>query len=120
MLTVGGKVSSDMRIHSLRLLRGLGATDLIAYLYPRIFSLHTLSEQVCIITRHITHLQDGFADKTGQLVLPPLVRASKQYLDDSGAYLLGIEAPLEYGIMCRKWTNDDFVYWAECCASAFK
>lgn len=46
-LIVGGKVNSDMRIHSLRLLRGFGATDLIAYLYPRIFSLHTMSDEVC-------------------------------------------------------------------------
>ena len=44
----GGRVSSDMRIHSLRLLRGFGATDLIAYLYPRIFSLHTMSDKVFI------------------------------------------------------------------------
>ena len=35
-----------MRIHSLRLLRGFGATDLIAYLYPRIFSLHNMPDEV--------------------------------------------------------------------------
>lgn len=45
-LIIGGKVSSDMRINSLRLLRGFGATDLINYIYPRIFSLHTMSETV--------------------------------------------------------------------------
>jgi hypothetical protein len=43
---VGGKVSSDMRIHNLRFLRGASATDLIASIYPRIFSLHTMTEQV--------------------------------------------------------------------------
>jgi len=46
LLIVGGKVSSDMRIHSLRFLRGAGATGIIASIYPRIFSLHTMTEQV--------------------------------------------------------------------------
>lgn len=50
MLIVGGKVSSDMRICSMRLIRGLGATDLIAYLYPRILSLHTMTELVSSCT----------------------------------------------------------------------
>lgn len=42
----GAKISSDMRIQSLRLIRSAGTTDLVGYLYPRIFSLHTMSEQV--------------------------------------------------------------------------
>jgi len=49
MLIAAAKVSSDMRIQSLRLLRSFGATELIAYLYPRIFSLHTMTEQVCMV-----------------------------------------------------------------------
>ena len=78
-----------MRIHSLRLLRGLGAKDLIGYLYPRIFSLHNMPEEVPSRSHlEILRCQAGFPDKTGQFVLPPIVRATRQTLEDSGAYLL--------------------------------
>jgi len=77
-----------MRIHSLRLLRAFGCTDLVAYIYPRIFALHTLSNEVSPIFSLVTS-QEGFPDDTGLLVLPPQVRASRQYLEDTGAYLLG-------------------------------
>jgi protein transport protein SEC24 len=78
-----------MRIHSLRLLRGLGATDLIAYLYPRIFSLHTMSDEVNQIENALI-MQEGYPDNAGQLVLPPVVRATRKALEESGAYLMGI------------------------------
>jgi len=78
-----------MRIHSLRLLRSFGARDLIGYLYPRIFSLHNMPEEVPSRSQlKILIGQAGFPDKTGQLVLPPIVRATRQCLEDSGAYLL--------------------------------
>jgi hypothetical protein len=52
-------VSSDMRIHSLRLLRGLGATELVAYLYPRIFALHAMSDIVFMASSSVADHSGG-------------------------------------------------------------
>jgi len=89
-----------MRIHSLRLFRAFGTTDLISYIYPRIFALHAMTDQVCVIYS-AAHIQEGFPDSTGQIVLPPQVRASRHYLDEGGAYLLG-HSPLSLNINLQK------------------
>jgi protein transport protein SEC24 len=43
----GGNVSSDMRVHSMRLLKSVGPGELQLYLYPRILPIHSMAEEVC-------------------------------------------------------------------------
>lgn len=43
----GGNVASDMRVHSMRLLKSMGPAELQLYLYPRILPIHSMTEEVC-------------------------------------------------------------------------
>lgn len=69
-------ISSDMRVYHMRMLKGMGVSESIAFLYPRMVAVHTMTE------RH------GVADARGRIVLPPLVRVSYARLESAGAYLL--------------------------------
>lgn len=51
--------------------------EIALYLYPRIFALHNLSTGDCFPSA-----------ETGQLVLPPTVRASFSRVEEGGAYLV--------------------------------
>lgn len=42
----GGNVASDMRVHSMRLLKSMGPGELQLYLYPKILPIHSMTEEV--------------------------------------------------------------------------
>lgn len=71
-----GNVSSDLRVHSMRLLKSMSPADTSLYLYPRILPLHSLADE------------DGFASPTGHLQLPAQVRASFAFIEEGGVYLI--------------------------------
>lgn len=73
----GGNVSSDLRVHAMRLLKSMSAPDLQLYLYPRVISIHNLSET------------DGFPEQSsGRMLLPPALRASFGFIEEGGVYLI--------------------------------
>ncbi|KAK9471011.1 uncharacterized protein V1510DRAFT_421388 [Dipodascopsis tothii] len=84
----GGNVSSDARVHSMRLLRSLTPDALALYLYPRVYGLHNLAPG------------DGYRDPaTGRFGQPAtIVRPSMSRLDSYGAYIAdnGQGPPLLY------------------------
>ncbi|CAZ85498.1 unnamed protein product [Tuber melanosporum] len=72
----GGSVASDMRVHSMRLLKSMGPAELQLYLYPRILPIHSMTEE------------DGFPDSAGHLKIPAALRASFGFVEEGGAYLV--------------------------------
>lgn len=97
-----GAEPSDRRTHDMRMIRSMGAPELSIYLYPRIFALHSLNEQVRLLrpagqrlrgessslTEHDCASQDCFPNSEGHLVVPPTIRASFLRIEEGGAYLL--------------------------------
>jgi protein transport protein SEC24 len=82
----GGSESSDRRVHEMRMIRSIGALELSLYLYPRIYPIHNLQPE------------EGFADtETGQLKLPPTMRASFSRVETGGVYLV------DNGQQCILW-----------------
>lgn len=78
MLTsIGGVEPTDRRIHSARLLRSCGTTETALYLYPRIYAVHNLNPEDCFANA-----------ETGQLVVPPTLRASYSRIEEGGVYLV--------------------------------
>jgi len=75
--TSGGIEPTDRRIHSARMLRSCGVTETSLYLYPRIYAIHNLNPEDCF-----AHAE------TGQLVVPPSVRASYARVEEGGAYIV--------------------------------
>jgi protein transport protein SEC24 len=71
-----GHETSDRRVHSMRLLKTMGLTELSLYLYPRIIPIHNMSPE------------DGFPNAAGHLVVPPALRATFSKIEDGGAYLV--------------------------------
>jgi protein transport protein SEC24 len=76
-LPPGGIEPTDRRVHSARLLRSSGVTETALYLYPRIYALHTLQPEDCFASA-----------ETGQLVVPPTLRASFARVEEGGVYLI--------------------------------
>ena len=74
---LGGIEPTDRRVHSARMLRSCGPTELALYLYPRIYSLHDLSPGDCF-----PHAE------TSQLVVPPTLRATFSRVEEGGAYIV--------------------------------
>ncbi|KAF8449617.1 Sec23/Sec24 family protein-like protein [Terfezia claveryi] len=74
----GGSVSSDMRTHSMRLLKAMPMADLSTYLYPLIIPIHNLAPT------------QGFPDQAaeGVLSIPPTLRASYSRIEEGGVYLV--------------------------------
>ncbi|KAL0631781.1 COPII coat Sec23p-Sfb3p heterodimer component [Maublancomyces gigas] len=72
----GGNVASDMRVHSMRLLKSMGPGELQLYLYPKILPIHSMTEE------------DGFPDATGHLKIPASIRASYSFIEEGGCYLI--------------------------------
>lgn len=72
----GGNVSSDMRAHSMRMLKSMSAPELQLYLYPRILPIHNLTDA------------DGFAEPSGHLKIPAGLRASFGFVEEGGVYLV--------------------------------
>ncbi|KAF9185975.1 COPII coat Sec23p-Sfb3p heterodimer component [Haplosporangium sp. Z 767] len=69
-------INSDVRVHNMRMLKSMGVSESIAFLYPRLVPVHDMDEKV------------GVKDETGRVYLPPLVRVSYPRLNPAGAYLL--------------------------------
>ncbi|KAA8896210.1 hypothetical protein FN846DRAFT_966004 [Sphaerosporella brunnea] len=72
----GGSVSSDLRVHSMRMLKAMSALELQLYLYPRIIPIHNMADN------------DGFAEPSGHLKLPAAMRASFAFAEEGGVYLV--------------------------------
>ncbi|CAG8441458.1 9081_t:CDS:10 [Acaulospora colombiana] len=72
----GGNLTSDVRVHCMRLIKSIGVPDSVVFFYPRLFPVHQLSDQV------------GFPDQYGRVKLPPLIRVSQARFSHDGAYLL--------------------------------
>lgn len=73
----GGHETSDRRVHELRMLQTMGPLELSLYLYPRMIPVHNLEPG------------DGFVDsKTGELRIPPSLRASFSKIETGGVYLV--------------------------------
>ncbi|OTB00621.1 hypothetical protein M426DRAFT_65524 [Hypoxylon sp. CI-4A] len=82
----GGNETSDRRVHEMRMIRSIGAPELSLYLYPRMIPIHNLNPE------------DGFADaQTGQLKVPPAIRASFSRVEPGGVYLV------DNGQQCLLW-----------------
>ncbi|KAK5951454.1 COPII coat Sec23p-Sfb3p heterodimer component [Knufia fluminis] len=73
----GGVEPTDRRIHSARMLRSCGITETALYLYPRIYAIHNLNPEDCFANA-----------ETGQLVVPPTIRASYSRIEEGGAYIV--------------------------------
>ncbi|PHH91154.1 hypothetical protein CDD83_1488 [Cordyceps sp. RAO-2017] len=85
----GGIENSDRRVHEMRMVRSMGATELSLYLYPRIIPIHNLQPE------------EGFADaETGHLKMPPTVRASFRLVEPGGVYLV------DNGQQCLLWFHE--------------
>ena len=61
----------------MRLLKSAGVAATVGLLYPRMFPVHTLGDNV------------GFPDEHGRLILPSLIRTSYVRMEPPGAYLIG-------------------------------
>lgn len=83
----GGKEPTDRRIHDLRLVKGMGATDTSLYLYPRIISIHNMNDG------------DGFANENGYLRMPETIRASFSKVEEGGVYIV------DNGQICLLWLH---------------
>ncbi|UCK58143.1 hypothetical protein AFCA_001014 [Aspergillus flavus] len=83
----GGQEASDRRIHDMRMLRSIGATELALYLYPRVIPIHNMQPE------------DGFPNEQGQLQVPPSLRASFSKIEEGGAYLV------DNGQICLLWLH---------------
>jgi protein transport protein SEC24 len=73
----GGVEPTDRRVHSARFMQSCGTTELALYLYPRIYPLHNLTAEDCFPN-----------PETGQLVLPPTLRASYARVEEGGVYII--------------------------------
>lgn len=73
----GGVEPTDRRVHSARFMHSCGTTELALYLYPRIYPLHNLTVEDCFPN-----------PETGQLVLPPTLRASYARVEEGGVYIV--------------------------------
>ncbi|KAK9760738.1 COPII coat Sec23p-Sfb3p heterodimer component [Basidiobolus ranarum] len=72
----GIDVSVDSRVACMRLLKSIGVSQSIAFFYPRLFPVHTLTEDVAC------------EDENGVFKYPPMIRDSYTRLEAHGAYLL--------------------------------
>ncbi|KAI0179763.1 beta-sandwich domain of Sec23/24 [Hypoxylon sp. FL1284] len=82
----GGNETSDRRVHEMRMIRSIGATELSLYVYPRMIPIHNLNPE------------DGFPDEqTGYLKVPPAIRTSFSRVEPGGVYLV------DNGQQCLLW-----------------
>ncbi|CAO1626197.1 unnamed protein product [Parajaminaea phylloscopi] len=82
----GGNVTSDVRVHHMRVLRSMGVGNIMAFLYPRMIALHTMSPED---GRPIKIQQeDGTEVEGARTKCPTLMRPSFQRMQGHGAYLV--------------------------------
>ncbi|GES88569.1 Sec23/Sec24 family protein [Rhizophagus clarus] len=74
----GANLTSDARVYCMRLIKNIGVTESIVFLYPRLIPVHNLSDQ----------FQVGYPNQYSKVKLPPLIRVSSARLESEGAYLL--------------------------------
>lgn len=98
----GGNVTSDVRVHYMRLLRSASTTVTLNMLYPRMLAIHDLTDQI------------GFPGANGRLKLPRFMRASHEFMVAHGAYLLGRSFT---GVQVQRLTRQSMAKW-RCCGSA--
>ena len=77
----GANMSTDTRVHYMRLLSGMCVSDSIAHFYPRMMSIHDLPLDGPVGT---------FSPEHGRVMFPPFIRASYERLDVDGVYLFGM------------------------------
>ena len=83
----GGQEPSDHRVHSMRMIKSMGALELSLYLYPRMIPIHNLAPE------------DGFPDDQGHLRMPASIRNSFARVEEGGAYLI------DNGQNCYLWIH---------------
>lgn len=75
---IGPNLPTDERNFHFKLLLQMNASACMAYFYPRMISLHALTESC------------GYKNSTGRINIPPKVRLTCEYLEDHGMYIIGI------------------------------
>lgn len=83
----GGREPRDRRVHDIRTIRSIGPQELSLMLYPRIISVHNLTEE------------EGYADESGHLRMPEPVRASYSRVEAGGVYIV------DDGQVCLLWLH---------------
>lgn len=79
----GGSISADARNVSAQSLRTMGTANLVAHLYPSLFALHDLQDDVAMAN-----------EATGWIPLPPALRPTYMSMESDGIYLAGeLRAP---------------------------
>ncbi|PWN51749.1 hypothetical protein IE53DRAFT_367801 [Violaceomyces palustris] len=91
----GGNVTSDVRTFYMRYFRGLGVGATMAMLYPRMISLHNMSDEDGFPIK--IPQPDGNTIEGARIKSPPLMRPSYLRMEAHGAYLI------ENGEMCILW-----------------
>ncbi|KAI8911354.1 Sec23/Sec24 trunk domain-containing protein [Powellomyces hirtus] len=72
----GPDMPTDIRVYNMRMLKALGVTESVPFLYPRMMQLHDLVSPY------------GEIDQKGLVKLPPSIRVSAERLNPAGAYVL--------------------------------
>ncbi|KAJ3293514.1 COPII coat Sec23p-Sfb3p heterodimer component [Borealophlyctis nickersoniae] len=72
----GAEMSSDIRVHNMRMLKAISVPESIPLLYPRMLPIHDLSSPI------------GEPDARGLIKYPTPIRVSYERLDPAGAYLV--------------------------------
>lgn len=82
----GGNVTSDVRAHHMRVLRSMSVGNIMAFLYPRMVALHTMSPE----DGHPIKIrqEDGTEIEGVRIKCPTLIRPSFQRMQGHGAYLI--------------------------------
>lgn len=72
----GGPVVSDVRTHYMRLIKGMGVSDTLDLLYPKMIPVHTIAPEAMQPDEH------------GRVRLPRLMRCSYARMEPHGAYFI--------------------------------
>lgn len=83
----GGHEPTDRRVHDMRMIKAMGASELSLYLYPRMIPIHNLAPE------------DGFPNADGHLQMPPSARCSFARVEEGGVYLV------DNGQNCYLWMH---------------
>lgn len=95
------QIASDLRSASICLLSTLPVKYLINYLYPDLFSLHDMSDEA------------GVPDETsGDIVLPPKLNLSSEFLVSHGLYLIHDGQTMFYGLAAMQFHNSSWTHLA--------
>ncbi|KAI9033292.1 Sec23/Sec24 trunk domain-containing protein [Hyaloraphidium curvatum] len=72
----GQEIPSDVRVFNLRTLKALAVSTSVPLIYPRLFAIHEMPEDV------------GQYAPSGRMILPPNMRVSLERMEVDGAYIL--------------------------------